>query len=253
MGNQALALTDMTDEKLGQLIAQSGYFQDAKQAGQAVVKVIAGREIGLGPIASMTGIYIVQGRVAFGANVMAAALKRTGRYTYRVTELTDDKCSIEFFEIIGGKRESLGTSTFTKQDAAKAQTKNMEKFPKNMLFARAMSNGVKWYTPDVFAGAPVYTPEELGAEVNEDGDVIDARPIKPEHATDVKAEQKPGLDTDDKRAKTAALYEALRQDAAALEIMSEPSEAFGTTDDLIRAGKELRAAINQKTVKNGAH
>ena len=29
-----------------------------------------------------------------------------------------------------------------------------------MLFARAMSNGVKWYTPDVFAG-PVYVPEEM--------------------------------------------------------------------------------------------
>jgi hypothetical protein len=186
MTNQLVPLTDLPDEKLGQLIAQSGYFQDAKQAGQAVVKVIAGREIGLGPIASMTGIYIVQGRVAFGANVMAAALKRTGRYTYRVTELTDNRCTIDFFEIVGGKREPIGASTFTKEDAAKAGTKNMDKFPKNMLFARAMSNGVKWYAPDVFAGAPIYTPEELGAEVNEDGDVIDARPIL---QTETKTEQ----------------------------------------------------------------
>lgn len=180
MTNQLIQLTDLPDEKLGQLIAQSGYFQDAKQAGQAVVKVIAGREIGLGPIASMTGIYIVQGRVAFGANVMAAALKRTGRYTYRVTELTDTKCTIDFFEIVGGKREPIGASTFTREDAAKAGTKNMDKFPKNMLFARAMSNGVKWYAPDVFAGAPIYTPEELGANVNEEGDVIDAEPVRSE-------------------------------------------------------------------------
>ena len=28
-----------------------------------------------------------------------------------------------------------------------------------MLFARAISNGVKWYCPDVFGG-PVYVPEE---------------------------------------------------------------------------------------------
>lgn len=75
----------------------------------------------------------------------------------------------------------------------------------------------------------------------------------PEESEPVRRMPVKGLDTDDKRAKTAALYEALRQDAAALEIMSEPSEAFGTTDDLIRAGKELRAAINEKTVKNGAH
>jgi hypothetical protein len=36
-----------------------------------------------------------------------------------------------------------------------------------------MSNGVRWFTPDVFLGSTVYTPEELGADVNEDGDLID--------------------------------------------------------------------------------
>ncbi|NBO17384.1 MAG: hypothetical protein EBV07_00610 [Proteobacteria bacterium] len=54
----------------------------------------------------------------------------------------------------------IGNSTFTIEDAKKAGTKNTDKFPRNMLFARAMSNGVKWYTPDVFAG-PVYVPEEM--------------------------------------------------------------------------------------------
>jgi hypothetical protein len=29
--------------------------------------------------------------------------------------------------------------------------------PKNMLFARAMSNGVKWYAPDLTGGIAVYT------------------------------------------------------------------------------------------------
>jgi hypothetical protein len=39
-------------------------------------------------------------------------------------------------------------------------TKNIDKFPKNMFFARAISNGVKWFCPDVFSG-PVYTLEEM--------------------------------------------------------------------------------------------
>jgi hypothetical protein len=30
-----------------------------------------------------------------------------------------------------------------------------------MLYARALSNGAKWYCPDVFGG-PIYTPDELG-------------------------------------------------------------------------------------------
>jgi capsule polysaccharide export protein KpsE/RkpR len=29
-----------------------------------------------------------------------------------------------------------------------------------MLFARAISNGVKWFTPDIY-DAPVYVPEEM--------------------------------------------------------------------------------------------
>jgi hypothetical protein len=43
----------------------------------------------------------------------------------------------------------------------------MDKFPANMLFARAISNGVKWFTPDVFQG-PVYVPEEMGGVVTEE-------------------------------------------------------------------------------------
>ena len=84
-----------------------------------------------------------------------------------------DACEIEFFERVDGRRESLGVSTFTKQDAAAAKTQNMDKFARNMLFARAMSNGVKWFVPDVFNGNAVYVPEELGAEVDGDGNVID--------------------------------------------------------------------------------
>ena len=146
--------------RMGQVLADSGYFQDARQAAQAIVKVMAGRELGFGPIASMTGIHIIQGRPAIGADLMAKAVKRSGRYNYRVTELTDEACSIEFFEKAAEAWQSIGTSRFTRQDAIKAKTKNLDAFPRNMLFARAMSNGVKWYCPDAL-GLTSYTPEEL--------------------------------------------------------------------------------------------
>ena len=146
--------------RLGEVLAQSGYFQDARQAAQAIVKVMAGRELGFGPIASMTGIHIIQGRPAIGADLMAKAVKRSGRYNYRVTELTDEACSIDFFEKSGEAWQPIGTSRFTRQDATKAKTKNLDAFPRNMLFARAMSNGVKWFCPDAL-GLTTYTPEEL--------------------------------------------------------------------------------------------
>lgn len=152
---------------------KSGLFSDTKGMAQAVVKIMAGRELGFGAFASMKGINIIQGQVAIGANLIAAAIKRrdSGRYDYRIKELTDTACEIEFYE--GG--QVVGTSRFTMDDARKAgldSKKNWQTYPRNMLFSRALSNGARWYTPDVFGG-PMYTPDELGAEVNEDGEVIE--------------------------------------------------------------------------------
>lgn len=157
---------------IGKAFYESGMFTDIKSAAQAVVKIQAGAEMGIPPFAAMSGIHIIQGKPTVGAGLMAANVKGSGKYDYRVVESTEKVCSIDFFQ---GK-EKLGTSTFTEADAKKAGTKNLDKFPKNMLFARAMSNGVKWYCPDVFSG-PVYVPEEMEAvQTTEDvkhEDVVD--------------------------------------------------------------------------------
>ena len=141
---------------LGKAFAESGMFPDIKSAAQAIVKIQAGAELGIGPFQSMSGIHIISGKPTIGAGVMAAMVKGSGKYDYKVLEANERVCKLEFYE---GK-VSLGTSSFSIEDAKKAGTKNLDKFPRNMLFARAMSNGVKWYTPDVFAG-PVYVPEEM--------------------------------------------------------------------------------------------
>src|SRR5512146_2402493 len=161
-------------------MAKSGYFQDAHEQAQAIVKILAGQEMGFGPFASMTGIFIIQGRPSIGANLMAAAVKGSGRYDYRIKEMNEKVCDLIFYERTPGGKEELGHSVFTLEDARKAGTKNIDKFPRNMLFARAMSNGVRWYCPDVFSGSPVYTPEELGAETDQDGNVVTATFKEPE-------------------------------------------------------------------------
>ena len=176
MTEQALTVyTPLSDVMaLGKVLAQSGYFTDARQAGQAVVKILAGQELGFGPIASMTGVNIIKSKVALSANLMAAAIKRSGRYTYDVAEHTEDTCTLTFKE--GTKK--LGDSTFTMKDATRAGLagENWKKYPRNMLFARALSNGAKWFTPDIFGG-PIYTPDELGAIVDgETGEVISNGP-----------------------------------------------------------------------------
>ncbi len=166
-------------QRLAKILVASNFF-DAKGSSemaiaQVATKILAGREFGFGEFASVNGIHVIQGKPAVGAGLMATAVKRSGRYDYRVKTLTDSLCEIEFFERENGKRESIGVSTFTRDDAVKAGTQNLNKFARNMLFARCISNGIKWFCPDVFSGS-VYTPEELGATVNEEGDVIDVTP-----------------------------------------------------------------------------
>jgi hypothetical protein len=147
---------------IGETFFKSGMFSDIKSAQQAVVKIMAGAEMGISPFAAMSGIHIIQGKPTIGAGLMAARVKGFGKYDYKVLEHSDKICSIEYFQ----GSNSLGVSTFTIEDAKKAGTKNIDRFPKNMLFARAMSNGVKWYTPDIYEN-PVYVPEEMESVTEE--------------------------------------------------------------------------------------
>lgn len=160
-------------EAISKAMASSKYFQDVASISQAIVKIQAGSELGLPPFASMTGIHIIKGKPALGANVIATLIKNDPRYNYKIREHTSKICKIEFFE----DGESVGFSEFTAEEAKAAGTQNMNKFPKNMLFARALSNGAKWHTPGIFGGSPMYTPDELGASVDEDGYIdLDSQP-----------------------------------------------------------------------------
>jgi len=111
--------------KLGDTLATSGFFSDARGEAQALVKVIAGAELGIGPLASMTGIHVIEGKISIGATLLAAKVRESGRYRYRVLEHTDEKCSIEFLERVGDAWESCGPpSEFTIADADRASLRN---------------------------------------------------------------------------------------------------------------------------------
>lgn len=146
--------------QMAKLFAESGMFADAKQMAQAFVKVQAGKEMGIGAFASMTGINIIMGKPTLGAGLIASCVKGNEKYDFKVKELTDNVCSIDFFQKSNNGMEFIGNSTFNIEDAKKQGTKNLDKFPKNMLYARAISNGQKWFCPDVFQMS-VYVPEEM--------------------------------------------------------------------------------------------
>ena len=158
-------------ERIASFFARSGYFSDARELSQAFVKIQAGHELGFAPMASMTGIAIIQNKPVVGANLMASRIRMSG-YNYEVRELTEKRCEIDFYDT---EKKLLGTSVFTMEDAGRiglSGKDNWKKYPKNMLFARSISNGIKWYCPEVMQGQTVYTPDELGGDVDEDGNPI---------------------------------------------------------------------------------
>jgi hypothetical protein len=162
--------TELDAITLGRIMARSGLFPDITRASQAVVKILAGRELGIGPFAAMSDIHLVDGSPVVGARILAALVRQSDVYDYRVVEWTNQRCSIDFYRH-GEKLEP--TVTFSDEDAERAglnqptrsgKPSNHMKFPRNMKFARAMSNGVGLHCPDLTAGTPVYTPDELGLE-----------------------------------------------------------------------------------------
>jgi len=165
----SLAIYDFdTTQKTAVALFKSGYFTDVKSQEQAIVKILAGQELGLPAFASMAGIHIIQGKPVLGANVIATLVKNSGRYNYYIRTCTNDNCIIDWYE--GGKLQ--GDSAFSIVDAKLAGLTgkdNWNKYPSDMLFARAISRGARRYAPGIFGGSPVYTPDELGVDTDEEG------------------------------------------------------------------------------------
>ena len=170
MENNQLAVYQNFDSisKAANALQKSGYFKDVTSEAQAIVKVMAGAELGLPPFASMTGIHIIQGKPALGSNVIATLIDNDHRYDYKIKKHDAKECIIDFYR----NGELHGTSTFTMDEATTAGLTNnpsWKKFPSDMLFARAITRGARRFAPGIFGGSPIYTPEELGADVDEDG------------------------------------------------------------------------------------
>ena len=162
-------------QTLSKMMVASGFFKDVKSEAQACVKIIAGSALGYDAVTALNAFHIIEGKITPTASEIGARVKRSGKYNYRVKSLDDAGCTLEFLERDGGAWMSLGDSTFTKQDAITAGLlgKSVWKsYFRNMAFSRALTNGVRWYCPDLFGG-PVYTPEELGAAVDvRDGEMV---------------------------------------------------------------------------------
>jgi len=143
---------------------------------QATMQILAGRELGLGPVASIRGVHLVQGQTVLDYTVLAALVEASGTYEVETTpiknaagEVVDfdwsrTRCSLDFYKKNpDGSRRLIGRSVFDEEDAKLAkllQKDNWKKHPKAMYQARAMSQGVRAHCPSVTMGS-VYVPGEI--------------------------------------------------------------------------------------------
>lgn len=170
----AAPLTIQDTVNLAEHFARSGYFKDASDVSKAVVKIVAGQELGIPAMAAMTGIHLIEGKPALSAGLVSALVLRSGRYSYRVIRSDDAGCELEWLS----DGQVIGRSAFTMEEAKRAGVggkQNWQRYPSDMCFARAVTRGARRFCADVFLGA-VYVPEELGGDVDPDtGEVIEAQ------------------------------------------------------------------------------
>ena len=195
-------------QTVAKLFADSGMFSDARGAAQCFVKIMAGAELGLPPFTAMNAFHVIQGKPTMAANTIAARLKASGKYNYRIVEKTNERCVIDFYEA----GEKVHTEVWDTKRAIKACVRNLDRFPEAMLFARAITSGARAIAPDVVG--QFYTPDELGADVDADGNII-LQAVEPQRhepqpeLPPAPTERKPVRDTD--RAAVSALLDALNE------------------------------------------
>ena len=126
-------------------------------AGKAAALILTGREMGLGPMASIRSLAIVDGKPVLAADLQLGIFKRAGGQA--VWRRLDEKGATLWLRHPNGDEH---TETFTADDALRAgllNKDNWRKYPKAMYRSRAITAGLKSVGFEPLAGT--YDPEEL--------------------------------------------------------------------------------------------
>lgn len=228
--------------RIAEALHLGGAFKDIGSAERAFSKMIIGRDLGLTPAQSMTGIHLVEGGIQMHYSTLGMFVRSRDGYDFRAgwikrertvevdvadaeaeggvktlvgrviketphqqhgrvfqvrfpsgREATladrevrlsvseafvwhDEEDPLDEREVHGAAvlftvdGEQRGLSRYTADDAQAAGLIKPDKAKsgwmaarRNMLLARAMSNGVKWFVPEVMNGLPIYAEGELEA------------------------------------------------------------------------------------------
>jgi hypothetical protein len=146
-----------------------------------------GRTLGIAPVAAITGIHVIEGKPSASSGLIGGLVRQAG-HKLRVTS---DGATTATAQIIrSDDPDFVYEATWTLERAVIARLCEIkdgkpwardrngkptawEKYPAAMLKARAITEVARDACEDVLFGLH-YTPEELGAIVNQDGEPIEA-------------------------------------------------------------------------------
>lgn len=156
-------------------IADTEFVPKALRGKTAAVAacILAGRELGVGPMESLQKIYVVEGRPSMSAELMRSLIMREGHeLVFRIS--ANDKCTLA-----GRRRNSTEWTevTWTITDAQRAGVAGKDvwkKYPRTMLANRCTAELARMMFADVLSGI-TYTPEEIEDEIEAAKPVVIAR------------------------------------------------------------------------------
>lgn len=168
--------TDVPEEFTRQLematkVAQSGLLPAHLRDKPAnVLVILAGaRALNISWFWATQSLYVVEGKLSYSAELMRALVIRAG-HKFRILQHDYKVARVEI--VRSDDPDSPFVFEFTIEEAKTAELtgkSTWKRYGKAMLLARATSGAVRACCPDVLFGV-VYTPEELGAKVDESGE-----------------------------------------------------------------------------------
>jgi len=144
--------------RMGQVMAQSRLF-GIQNEQQAIALMLLCQSENLHPATAMRDYHLIQGRPALKADAMLARFQAAGGKV-RWTAYADDRVEAVFTHPAG----DTITIEWTPARVARAGIKNdmHAKYPRQMLKARCISEGIRAIYPGVLSG--MYAPEEIQDE-----------------------------------------------------------------------------------------
>jgi hypothetical protein len=177
-----LALPNESEWRL--LMAQSSALlkskflpQSLQTPEQVIVVVLKGRELAIPPMQALSHINVIQGKPCMSAELMfSMILQKHPRTRLKIVERTDRRCEIEVTRE-GWEAANFAWTIEQAQNAGLLTKSSWKQYPKAMLYWRTISEMARSLFPDALAGTS-YTPEELGAEIDDKGTIINVQKIE---------------------------------------------------------------------------